>query len=60
MSTDIREIEGPDGGASRMLKDLLAGAVGGVAQVLIGQVSFLGTKWVYRLRMRLIDAVTLE
>lgn len=38
MSTDIHELEGPDaGGLQRTLKDLFAGAVGGVAQVLLGQ-----------------------
>ncbi|KAF2827630.1 mitochondrial carrier protein-like protein [Ophiobolus disseminans] len=38
MSTDIRELEAPDsGGLTRTLKDLFAGAVGGVAQVLLGQ-----------------------
>lgn len=29
-------LEGPDGGLTRTLKDLFAGAVGGVAQVLLG------------------------
>jgi hypothetical protein len=29
-------LEGPDGGLARTLKDLFAGAAGGVAQVLLG------------------------
>ncbi|KAF2702658.1 mitochondrial carnitine/acylcarnitine carrier protein [Pleomassaria siparia CBS 279.74] len=32
-----KELEAADGGAARALKDLFAGAVGGVAQVLLGQ-----------------------
>ena len=30
------QLEAPDGGLARTLKDLFAGAVGGVAQVLLG------------------------
>jgi solute carrier family 25 carnitine/acylcarnitine transporter 20/29 len=38
MSKEIHEIEAPEqGGANRLFKDLFAGAVGGIAQVLIGQ-----------------------
>jgi solute carrier family 25 carnitine/acylcarnitine transporter 20/29 len=38
MSKEIHEAEGQEqGGANRLFKDLFAGAVGGIAQVLIGQ-----------------------
>jgi len=38
MSTDIRELDAPDPSTlRRTLKDLFAGAIGGVAQVLLGQ-----------------------
>lgn len=38
MSKEVHELEQPEqGGLNRMFKDLFAGAVGGVAQVLIGQ-----------------------
>lgn len=38
MSKEIHEVEGQEqGGANRLFKDLFAGAVGGIAQVLIGQ-----------------------
>lgn len=36
MSSAEHEFEGPDQGLKRTLKDLFAGAVGGVAQVLLG------------------------
>lgn len=38
-------IEEADHGASRTLKDLFAGAVGGVAQVLIGMDASKWTNW---------------
>jgi hypothetical protein len=34
-------LEGPDGGLTRTLKDLFAGAAGGVAQVLLGMCNIL-------------------
>jgi solute carrier family 25 carnitine/acylcarnitine transporter 20/29 len=36
MSSAEHELELPDQGLKRTLKDLFAGAVGGVAQVLLG------------------------
>ena len=40
MSLEEAALELPDQGLKRTLKDLFAGAVGGVAQVLLGMLTF--------------------
>jgi hypothetical protein len=44
-------LEGPDGGLARTLKDLFAGAAGGVAQVLLGMFGEFFGCWSKELRL---------
>jgi solute carrier family 25 carnitine/acylcarnitine transporter 20/29 len=50
MAVDAHELEAPQGGAVETAKDLFAGAVGGIAQVLVGKLCIpfrvrLGVQW---------------